>query len=136
MGTGSTLEKGFLQELLGAEILGSCRHHLDDATTHVPDHCKQLTHSNEPLSQLVRMRLAILQGQFWCDHPGHRTGTSQGQPSSSILQQGRRSHAGNRAAPTHASAVLCMHQGLNPAFGPVMNITQEDPTLVQGPAFP
>lgn len=32
MGTGSTLEKGFLQELLGAEIQGSCRYQLDDAT--------------------------------------------------------------------------------------------------------
>lgn len=53
------------------------------------------------------------------------------------MQQGRRSHAGNRAAPTHAWGVLCMYvHGQKPAVGPVMNITQEDPTLVQGPAFP
>ena len=38
----------------------------------------------------------------------------------------------HRAAPTHAKG-LCVPRGWT---GPVMNITQEDPTLVQGQAFP
>lgn len=41
----------------------------------------------------------------------------------------------HRAAPTHAKG-LCMPRGRTPAIGPVMNITQEDPTLVQSQAFP
>lgn len=77
----------------------------------VSDHHKQLTHSNEPLAQLMGIGFAMPQregqpfpphGQYWCDHPGLRSGTSQGQPSWSIMQRGRRSRAGNRAAPTHA----------------------------------
>lgn len=41
----------------------------------------------------------------------------------------------HRAAPTHAKG-LCVPRGWTPAIGPVMNITQEDPTLVQGQALP
>ena len=38
-----------------------------------------------------------------------------------------------RAAPTHAKG-LCVPKGWTPAIGPERNITQEDPTLVQGQA--
>lgn len=39
------------------------------------------------------------------------------------------------AAPTRAKG-LCVSKGWTPATGLVKNITQEDPTLVQGQAFP
>lgn len=39
------------------------------------------------------------------------------------------------AAPTRAKG-LCVSKRWTPATGLVKNITQEDPTLVQGQAFP
>lgn len=54
-------------------------------------------------------------------------GASSGEAGGAMLS--------HRAAPTHAKG-LCVPRGWTPAIGPVMNITQEDPTLVQGQALP
>lgn len=134
-------EKGFLQvitEAVGATWMmrPMVSAHQESGVVSHPHQCTPCSAVGDGVCYPLGTGTAlILHGQCWCDHPGLRTGTSQGLPSWSTMWQGRRSHAEPQAAPTHAKG-LCVPRGWTLAVGSVMNITQEDPTLAQGQAFP
>lgn len=78
---------------------------------------------------------SLPQEQCWCDDPGSRQGHLKVNPAGASPSEAGGAMLSHRAAPTHAK-VLCMPWGWTLATGPVMDVTQKDPAMVQGQDFP
>lgn len=92
-------EKGFLQVITGAVgatwmMLPMVPAHQEPGVASHPHHCTPCSAVGDGVCYPLGTGTALLlHGQCWCDHPGLRTGPSQGLPSWSTTWQGRRSHA-------------------------------------------